>query len=118
MKEQVLQIFYGQDCLPYKDRDRKTPYVMVGNSFVGSNDTTELRFYLDRIGGVINISWLLLAKLPDGTIVSQVLSNVGNDTIINEQYLKFDLSLLYTTHKGEITISLNGYQGNIEGAGR
>ena len=114
MEEKVMKIYYGQDCLPYKDKDRKTQYAYVGDDFVGANDTTQLRFYLDRIGGCINVTWLLIAKLPDGSIVTQVLSNKANDQLIGEQYLKFDLSILYTTIKGDVLISLNGYQGNIQ----
>lgn len=114
MKEKVLNIFYGNDCRPYKDKERAVEFPIVGNDFVGANETTQLRFYLDRIGGCVNVTWVLLAKLPDNTIVSQILNNKANDYIIGEQYLKFDLSILYTYLKGDVFISLNGYQGNIQ----
>lgn len=109
-----MQVFYGNDCLPYKDSARSVHYPIVGNSFVGASNTTQIRFYVRDIGGVNNVSWVAIAKLPNGKISSQVLSSVHLDSELDEYYVAFDLSSYYTQVKGDVFISLNGYQGGVQ----
>ena len=114
MESRIMQVFYGNDCLPYKDSARSVHYPIVGNSFVGANNTTQIRFYVRDIGGVNNVTWVAISKLPNGKIGNQVLSSVHLDTELNEYYVALDLSSYYTQVKGDVYISLNGYQGGVQ----
>ena len=114
MESRIMQVFYGNDCLPYKDSARSVHYPIVGNSFVGANNTTQIRFYVRDIGGVNNVTWVAISKLPNGKIGNQVLSSVHLDAELNEYYVALDLSSYYTQVKGDVYISLNGYQGGVQ----
>ena len=114
MESKIMQVFYGNDCLPYKDSQRSVHYPIVGNSFLGASSTTQIRFYVRDIGGVHNVSWVAISKLPNGQIGNQVLSNIHYDDDIGEYYVQFDLSAYYTQVKGDLYISLNGYQGGVQ----
>lgn len=109
-----MQVFYGPDCLPYKDSARSVHYPIIGNSFLGASNTTQIRFYVRDIGGVNNVSWVAVSKLPNGQIGNQVLSSIQLDSELNEYYVALDLSSYYTQLKGDVYISLNGYQGGIQ----
>ena len=107
-----MKVFYGNDCLPYKDKARTVKYPIVGQSFLGASNTTEIRFYFNRLGNT-NTSWVAVAKLPNGTIGSKVLV-VGYDSDELEPYAKLELNSFYTQYKGEVYISLQGYKGNLD----
>ena len=66
MESKVLRVFYGNDCLPYKDSNRSVHFPIVGNAFQGANNSTEIRFYYERIGGD-DTTWVAVTKLPNGT---------------------------------------------------
>lgn len=102
--EKIMSIYYGTDKLPYKDEDRQTHYPIAGetNTFVGENNTTKVRFYVDRIGGS-NYTWVAKVKKPNGTICYRVLE------MDNDDYVDVDLSFLYTDQVGQIDLALNGY---------
>ena len=38
MESRIMQVFYGNDCLPYKDSARQVHYPIVGSSFIGTNN--------------------------------------------------------------------------------
>ena len=114
MESKIMNVFYGVDCLPYKDSARSVHFPIVGNSFIGANNTTQIRFYVRDIGGVNNVSWVAISKLPNGKIGSQVISSIHLDSELNEYYVALDLSSYYTQLKGDVYISLNGYQGNVQ----
>lgn len=110
----ITQIFYGNDCLPYKDSERTVHYPITGCSFAGSSNVNELHFYTRDIGGVNNLSWVAIVKLPNGKILYQLLTDIHLDSEINEYYVSFNLSSFYTQLKGDIYISLNGCVGQVE----
>lgn len=110
----ITQVFYGNDCLPYKDKERTVHYPITGCSFAGSSNVNELRFYVRDIGGVNNLSWVAIVKLPNGKILYQLLTDISLDSEINEYYVSFNLSSFYTQLKGDIYISLNGCLGQVE----
>lgn len=112
MTSKVMQIFYGVDCLPYKDKERVVHFPIVGSAFQGASQTTEIRFYVDLIGGV-NCTWVALAKLPNGKIGSEILS-LQHDDELDEDYVSMSLSSFYTQEKGDLYISLQGYDGGVE----
>lgn len=116
MTTKTLSIFYGADNLPYKDSAREIHFPLVGNTFNGANNTTTIRFYVDRIGGVDSVTWLVVSKLPNGQIGNEVLNsnNAVYDEELGEHYIEFSLSSYYTTLKGDVYLSLNGYQGGVE----
>lgn len=111
MESKVLRVFYGNDCLPYKDSNRSVHFPIVGNAFQGANNSTEIRFYYGRIGGD-DTTWVAVTKLPNGKIGSKVLTS-HLDSELNEYYAKLELSSFYTQYKGDVYISLQGYQGGV-----
>ena len=115
MGSRIMQVFYGgNDFLPYKDKERTIHYPIVGNSFNGASNVNEIRFYVGQIGGVNNVTWVCVVKLPNGKILYELLSNPQLDSELNEYYLPFSLSSFYTQIKGDLYISLNGCNGEIE----
>jgi len=117
MQDKILSVFYGEDRLPYKDASRTTHYPIVnGNVFNGANNVTKIRYYLDRIGGFTNVTWAVVSKLPNGQLASEVLNsnNAVYDEELGEHYIDFEISSYYTTLKGDVYLSLQGYQGGIE----
>ena len=115
MESRIMQVFYGNDCLPYKDIDRTVHYPIVGNSFVGASNTTEIRFYVDQIGSADD-TWVANSKLPNGKIGNQILTK-GHDSELDLDYVALTLSSFYTQAKGDLYISLNGFYGGVEVVG-
>lgn len=102
--EKIMSIYYGSNKLPYKDEDRQINYpVLGGNLFIGENNVTTIRFYVDRIGGN-EFTWLAVVKLPDGSKVYRQLPQATQDG-----YVDFDISSIYTSQQGAIFIALQGY---------
>lgn len=114
MQDRILQVFYGNDRLPYKDKDRSIHYPITGNTFIGSSNVDKIRFYVRDIGGTNNITWVINAKLPNGSILYQVLSTIALDTELNEYYLEFSVTQFYTQLKGDVYFALNGCDGDVE----
>lgn len=114
MGSKIIQVFYGSDCLPYKDVSRSTHFPITGNSFVSSSNVNAFHFYTRDIGGVNVLSWVANVKLPNGKILYQLLPTYHLDEELNEYYVVFDLSSYYTQLTGDIYISLNGCQGQVE----
>lgn len=112
MESKIMQIFYGNDCLPYKDIERVVHYPIVGSAFQGASQTTEIRFYIDEIGGT-DATWVALAKLPNGKTGSKILQ-ATYDSVLEEHYVSLSLSSFYTQAKGDLYISLQGYDGGVQ----
>lgn len=110
MEEKLIQVFYGTDCLPYKDKECKVHYPIVGSAFLGASETTKIRFYYSKIG-YNNVTWVSEAKRPDGKTGSQVLSKSSDEDGV---YAELSLSGWYTQVKGDLYISLKGYQGGVQ----
>ena len=113
MESRIMQVFYDNNLLPYKDSERAVHYPIVGNSFAGSNLTNEIHFYIDQIGGTDGISWVIVSKLPNGKIGYEPLSTVVQDSLLGENYLLFSLSSYYTSVKGDLYLALRGYKGTV-----
>lgn len=105
--DKIMSIYYGIDKLPYKDTERTIHYPMASgvNTFVGENNTTKIRFYVDLIGGV-NYTWLATIKKPDGSLAYKLLNGASSG------FVDLDLSLYTTNQVGAIYISLTGYTSN------
>jgi hypothetical protein len=114
MGSRIVKVFYDQSCYPFKDSERTVRYPITGSSFAGSSNVNELHFYVRDIGGVNNLSWVAIVKLPNGKILYQLLTDIHLDSEINEYYVTFNLSQFYTQLKGDIYISLNGCMGQVE----
>lgn len=108
----IMQVFYGTDLLPYKDQARSVHYPIVGSSFIGASNTTEIRFYIDQIGNYED-TWVANSKLPNGKMGNEILTS-GFDEEFNEHYVKMTLSTFYTQAKGNLFISLNGFIGGVQ----
>ena len=112
MESKIMHIFYGADNLPYKDQPRTVHFPIVGQAFMGASNTTEIRFYIDKIGS-IDATYISIAKLPNGKVGTKILTK-GYDAQIDENYVSLKLSNFYTQAKGDLYISLNGYEGGVE----
>ena len=110
VETKIMKVFYDANCLPYKDKERQTHYPIIGSSFTGASGTTEIRFYVDQIGD-LDLTWVANAKLPNGKTGSKVLSTSGNDD--DGAYVSLSLTQWFTQLKGDLYISLQGYQGGI-----
>ena len=113
MNSKIMQVFFGEDCLPYKDVERTIHYPIVGNAISGSSNVNEIRFYTHRIGGATNTTWVAISKLPNGKTSSEILSTVVEDTELGEYYVVFNLTSYYTQLKGDLFISLQGFQNGV-----
>ena len=111
MESKILQVFYGNDALPYKDKERSVHFPIIGNAFQGDANTNEIRFYTDRLGDS-NATYVAVSKLPNGKIGSKVLQTY-NDSTLGEHYALLQLDSFYTQYKGDLFISLQGYQGGV-----
>ena len=112
MKIRILQVFFGADGLPYKDQARTVHYPITGNGFQNANNTTQIRFYFSQLSGE-NTTWVAVSKLPNGKVGSKVLETFIDDEL-NEPYALLELDSYYTQYKGDVFISLQGYQGGVQ----
>ena len=78
---------------------------------MGASNTTEVRFYIDRIGGE-SATWVCVSKLPNGKRGAKVMST-QYDSEIGENYAYLSLSSFYTQAKGDLYLTLCGYDGGI-----
>ena len=114
MEIKILQVFYGKDGLPYKDKDRQVHFPIAGTGFLGASNTTQIRFYYEELSGKYDTTttWVSVSKLPNGKIGSRVLESF-KDEELNEYYALLELDIFYTQYKGDVFISLQGYQGGV-----
>lgn len=112
METKILQVFYDNNGLPYKDQERLVHFPIVGSGFQGASNTTQIRFYFGTLGDT-GTSWVATSKLPNGKIGSKVLT-VEYDSELNEYYALMVLDSFYFQYKGDVFISLQGYDGGIE----
>lgn len=105
--DKIMSVYYGCDKLPYKDENREVHYPIVSgvNNFIGENNTTKIRFYVDRIGGH-ETTWVAIIKKSDGSLTYRLL-----DDIANEEYVELSLTSYYLEYEGALVISLQGYSG-------
>ena len=113
MRDKIMKVFYGEDCLPYKDQEREVHYPIVGNSFAGASLVQEIRFYVQNIGGVDSVTWVANAKRSDGQVAYKQLES-ELDSELNEYYVSLPLSQWFTEKKGDLFIALNGYAGGVD----
>lgn len=109
METKIMQVFYGTDGLPYKDKELQVHYPIVGGKeFTGASNTTEIRFYLPEEWN--GATWVANAILPNGSTGSKILSSNHDE---DGDYYSLTLSAWFTRYKGDLLISLQGYVGGI-----
>lgn len=111
MEKRIMHIYFGNDLLPYKDKECQVHFPVAGNTFAGGSLATEIRFYVDNIGGYENITWLVNSKRPDGSLAYQKLTVSEEE---GEKFLSLVLSSYYTQYVGDLYLTLNGYDGGLE----
>lgn len=112
MVTKIMNVFYGADCLPYKDKERQVHFPIVGNSFLGASNTTEIRFYIGQIGSEDD-TWVANSKLPNGKMGNKLLETFY-DNELQEWYAKLQFSSFYTQAEGDVYISLNAFGGGVQ----
>lgn len=115
MVTKIMNVFYGADCLPYKDVERQVHFPIVGNSFLGASNTTEIRFYIGKIGSEDD-TWVANSKLPNGKMGNEILETLY-DSELQEWYAKLQFGSFYTQAKGDVFISLNAFDGGVQVVG-
>ena len=113
MQERVIKVFFGEDCLPYKDSERSVHFPILGSAFMNASNTTEIRFYCKDIGGD-NRTWIVIGKLPNGKRGFKFLGSSQTDSETGEKYFSFHLNQFFTQYKGDLYLSLGGYSGSLE----
>ena len=113
MQERVIKVFFGEDCLPYKDSERSVHFPILGSAFMNASNTTEIRFYCKDIGGD-NRTWIVIGKLPNGKRGFKFLGSSQTDSETGEKYFSFHLNQFFTQYKGDLYLSLGGYSGALE----
>ena len=113
MEIKILQVFYGKDGLPYKDKDRTVHFPIVGTGFLGASNTTKIKFYYEELDNLDETTWVAVSKLPNGKIGSKVLET-DYDSTLGEHYALLELDSFYFQYKGDVYISLQGYQGGVQ----
>lgn len=115
MEIKILQVFLGADGLPYKDQQRTVHFPIIGSGFQGASNTTKIRFYYDELveEDDTETAWVACAKLPNGKIGSKVLET-DYDSTLGEHYALLELDSFYFQYKGDVYISLQGYQGGVQ----
>lgn len=111
MEIKILQVFLGADGLPYKDQARTVHYPIAGSGFQGANNSTQIKFYFSELGDS-NVTWVAVSKLPNGKIGSKVLQTY-DDADLGEPYALLELDSFYTQYRGDVYISLQGYEGGV-----
>lgn len=107
----IMNVFYGTDGLPYKDKECSVHFPIVGQAFAGASLVDGIKFYVDNIGGTNDITWVVVAKRADGTKAYEQLSANEDD---DGNYVYLSLSSYYTERKGDLYLSLNGYNGGVD----
>ena len=112
MEIKILQVFYDKNGLPYKDKERTVHYPITSGTFLGASNTTQIRFYYDQLDELNESTFVAVSKLPNGKIGSEILES-EYDSELQENYVVLNLSQFYTQYKGDVYISLQGYQGGV-----
>ena len=113
MEIKILQVFYDKNGLPYKDKERTVHYPITSGTFLGASNTTQIRFYYDQLDELNESTFVAVSKLPNGKIGSKILET-EYDSELEENYAVLNLSSFYTQYKGDVYISLQGYQGGVK----
>ena len=113
MEIKILQVFYDKNGLPYKDKERTVHYPITSGTFLGASNTTQIRFYYDQLDELNESTFVAVSKLPNGKIGSEILES-EYDSELQENYAVLNLSSFYTQYKGDVYISLQGYQGGVK----
>ena len=113
MEIKILQVFYDKNGLPYKDKERTVHYPITSGTFLGASNTTQIRFYYDQLDELNESTFVAVSKLPNGKIGSEILES-EYDSELQENYAILNLSSFYTQYKGDVYISLQGYQGGVK----
>ena len=114
MESKIINIYFDQNAYPFKDKERSVIYPITGSAFVGFSGTQKIRFFVDRIGGVLDTTWVATTKLPNGQLIYELLQTTDYDDEIGEYYVELTLTQPYSALKGDISIGLSGYQGGVE----
>ena len=87
MEIKILQVFYGKDGLPYKDKDRQVHFPITGTGFLGASNTTKIKFYYDELDNLDETTWVAVSKLPNGKVGSRVLESYLDEELNKRKIL-------------------------------
>lgn len=109
-----IKVYFDQNALPYKDKELQVHFPVVGNTFQNGSLTTQIRFYIDNLEMGDSCVWIALCKLPNGQRGYTRLSVYEDSSEDYSHYALLELTNWHTQYNGDLIISLQGYDGNIE----
>jgi hypothetical protein len=104
----VINVFYKEDRKPYDINGKSVSY--FGEDFIGSNDSTKIRFYLQPNLPLIDFTGIVHAKRADGEVRFELLEKSSNEL---GNYFELSLNSWFTMKTGKVTLSLKLYTGTI-----
>jgi hypothetical protein len=102
----VINVFYKEDRKPYDINGKAISY--FGEDFIGSNDATKIRFYLQPNEPLDGITALIHAKRADGEVRFEILESSSDDLGF---FFELTLNAWFTMKVGKVTLSLKIYNG-------
>ena len=105
MSVRIINVFYNDRGLPYQDQERTVLFPVLGTAFLGASNTTQIRFYCDRVGGGRSNA-VVYGKLANGKKVFTILGEYTEDSELGESYYTFSLDSHYTECKGDLMLSI------------
>jgi hypothetical protein len=104
----VINVFYKEDRKPYDINGKSVSY--FGEDFIGSNDSTKIRFYLQPNLPLIDFTGIVHAKRADGEVRFELLEKSSNEL---GNYFELSLNSWFTMKTGKVTLSLKLYTGDV-----
>ena len=104
----IINVYYKADRKPYDVNGKPISY--FGEDFVGSNEATEVRFYMPNNEDLGAVECAVDVKRPNGDKRYDLLTKVTGD---GSTYYKLELNDWYSSFVGKVTIAFKAYKGGI-----
>jgi hypothetical protein len=104
----IINVYYKADRKPYDVNGKPISY--FGEDFVGSNEATEVRFYMPNNEDLGAVECAVDVKRANGDKRYDLLTKV---TAGGSTYYKLELNDWYSSFVGKVTIAFKAYKGGI-----
>ena len=104
----IINVYYKADRKPYDANGKPISY--FGEDFVGSNEATEIRFYMPNDEDLGAVQCAVDVKRANGDKRYDLLTKIVDGL---ETYYKLELNDWYSAYVGKVTIAFKAYKGGI-----
>jgi hypothetical protein len=104
----IINVYYKSDRKPYDANGKPISY--FGEDFVGSNEATEIRFYMPNEEDLGAVECAVDVKRANGDKRYDLLTKIVDGL---ETYYKLELNDWYSAYVGKVTIAFKAYKGGI-----